>query len=72
MPITFNVSKIYSLSSFTSDFIIGKLLRLWEEIMPSIITVIYVVTTTTDVGNNIQGPIKKKGLSATLAVCNNN
>lgn len=68
MPITFNVSKLYSLNSFISHFIIGKLLRLWEEIMPSIITVMYVVTPTTDVGNNIQGPISKKGLSATLAV----
>lgn len=68
MPITFNASKLYSLSSFTSDFNIGKLLRLWEEIISSIITVMYVVTTITDVGNNIQGPIRKKGFSATLAV----
>lgn len=68
MPITFNVSKLYSLSSFTSDFNIGKPLRLWEEIMPSIITVMYVVTTITDVGNNIQEPISKKGFSATGAV----
>lgn len=28
----------------------------------------YVVTTVTDVGNNIPEPISKKGFSATLAV----
>lgn len=64
----FNVSKIYSLSSFTSNFNISKLLRLQDEIMPFIITIMYVVTTTADVGNNSQGPTRKKGRSATLAV----
>lgn len=34
----------------------------------TIITVLYVVTTVTDIGNNIQEPISKKGFSATLAV----
>lgn len=36
----FNVYKIYSLSSF--NFNIGKLLRLWEEVMLAIITIIHV------------------------------
>lgn len=48
-----NVLKIYSLNPFTSNFDIDKLLRLWEEIVPFIITVMCVVTTIADVGNNI-------------------
>lgn len=35
----------------------------------TIITVMYVVTTVTDVGNNIQEPISKKGFSATCKLC---
>lgn len=66
MPVMFNVSEIYSLSS--SNFNIGKLLRLREEIMTPINTIIYMLTTTADVGNNILGPIRKKGFSVPLAV----
>lgn len=36
--------------------------------MPSIITIMYVVTTAAGVGNSIQGPIRKKGFSATRTV----
>lgn len=66
MPVMFNVSEIYSLSS--SNFNIGKLLRLREEIMTPINTIIYMLTTTADVGNNILSPIRKKGFSVPLAV----
>lgn len=40
MLIMFNVSKIYFLSS--SNFNIGKILRLWEEAMLTIIIIMYV------------------------------
>lgn len=49
-------------SSSSSNFNIGKLLRLREEIMTPINTIMDVLTTTADIGSNILGPIKKKGL----------
>lgn len=61
MPIKNNIK-------LSSNFSLGKFLRLWEEIMQSIITLMYVVTTIEDDGNSIQGLRRKKVFSATLAV----
>lgn len=55
-------------SSSSSNFNIGKLLRLREEIMTPINTIMDVLTTTADIGSNILGPIRKKGFSIALAV----